>query len=168
MNVLSSQSTLLIIMFRSILFLLAISTLIISCGSDDGSGGTNEPAPVIGSWDLIELNISPAQDVDEDGTANGNLLDELNCISGVLTINDVGTWSLNLNGVTVTSITGGLFDISCNPAPSFNSGTWAFQNNRLTQFLGDSNIVLSLNNDRLTNLVGGTLPEFFSEVYQKR
>ena len=154
-------------MRRLLLLLLAVSILI-SCNSDDDSGGTNEPAPVIGSWDLIELNVTPAQDVNEDGTANGNLLDELNCISGTLTINDVGTWSLNLNGVTVNTITGGLIDISCNPAPSFNSGTWAFQNNRLTLFQGDSPIVLTLDNDRLTNLVGETLPEFFSEVYQKR
>jgi hypothetical protein len=160
-------NTIRLMMIRSILLLLAASVLLLSCGSDD-SGDTSEPAPVIGSWDLIELNISPAQDVDQDGTPNGNLLDELNCVSGTLTINEVGTWSLNLNGVTVTSITGGLFDISCNPAPSFNSGTWAFQNNRLTLFQGDSPIVLTFNNDRLTNLVGETLPEFFSEVYQKQ
>ncbi len=153
---------------RFLLFLLPLGVLIISCGSDDDPGDTNEPAPVIGVWDLVELNISPAQDINEDGTANGNILDELNCVSGTLTINDVGTWSLNLNGVTVTTITGNLFDIRCSEAPSFNSGTWAFQNNQLTLFQGAEPIVLTLDGDRLTNLVGQTLPEFFSEVYQKR
>lgn len=154
-------------MFRYFLLLIVACSALLSCGSDD-SADTNEPAPVIGTWDLVELNITPAQDVDEDGTANTNLLDELNCISGTLTINEDNTWSLNLNGVTVTTITGGLFDISCNPAPGFNSGSWTFLNNRLTLFPGEGNIVLTLDNDRLTNLVGGTLPEFFSEVYQKR
>ena len=162
------KNTLPKLMFRSLFILLAVSVLFISCNSDDDSGDTNEPAPVIGVWDLVELNVSPAQDVDLDGTANSNLLDELNCVSGILTINDVGTWSLTLDGVTVTSITGGLFSITCNPSQSFNSGTWAFQNNRLTLFQGDSPIVLTLDNDQLTNLVGDTLPEFFSEVYQKR
>ncbi len=155
-------------MFRSLLLLLFVGTLLISCGSDDDSGDNNEPAPVIGTWDLVELNITPAQDVDEDGTANGNLFDELNCITGTLVINNVGTWTLNLDGVTVTSITGGLFNITCSTSSSFNSGTWAFQNNQLTLFQGGEPIVLTLNGDRLTNLVGDTLPDIFSEVYQKR
>jgi hypothetical protein len=153
---------------RSFLFLLSFSALLFSCGSDDDSGNNNEPAPVIGVWDLVELNVSPAQDIDQDGTASANILDELNCVSGTLTINDVGTWSLNLSGVSVTSITGGLFDIRCNPTQNFNSGTWAFQNNQLTLFQGIDPIVLTLNGDQLTNLIGGSLPEFSSEVYQKR
>lgn len=155
-------------MFRSFLLLLAASLLFLSCGSDDDSGDSNEPAPVIGQWDLIELNVTPAQDIDQDGTANGNILDELNCVSGTLTINEVGTWTLNLNGVNITTITGGLFDIRCNPDQSFNSGTWAFQNNQLTLFQGIDPIILTLDGDRLTNLVGETLPDFFSEVYERR
>lgn len=155
-------------MFRSGLFLLFISVILFSCASDDDSGDTNEPAPVIGVWDLVELNISPAQDVDLDGTASTNLLDELSCISGTLTIDALGTWSLTLDGVTITSITGGLFNILCNPAQAFNSGTWAYQNNQLTLFQGFDPIVLTLNGDQLTNLVGDNLPDIFSEVYQKR
>lgn len=153
---------------RSAFVLLSLSIFLAACGSDDNSGGNNEPAPVIGVWDLVELNVTPAQDVDQDGTSNSNLLDELNCVSGTLTINDVGTWSLNLNGVTVTTITGGLFNIRCNEVAGFNSGTWAFQNNQLTLFQAAEPIVLTLDGDRLTNLVGETLPDFFSEVYQKR
>ncbi len=153
---------------KSLVFLFALCGLLFSCSSDDDSGGDNEPAPVIGQWDLVELNVTPAQDIDQDGTANGNVLDELNCVSGILTINEVGTWSLNLDGVIVTTITGGLFNIRCNPEQSFNSGTWAFQNNQLTLFQGVDPIVLTLDGDRLTNLVGETLPDFFSEVYQRR
>ena len=154
--------------FKSAILFVVISVFLFSCGSDDNSGGTDEPAPVIGVWDLVELNVTPAQDINEDGTASGNILDELNCVTGTLTINDVGTWSLTLNGVTVTTITGGLFNIRCNLLESFNSGTWAFQNNQLTLFQGDEPIILTLDGDRLTNLVGETLPDFFSEVYQKR
>ena len=153
---------------KSAILLVIMSVFLFSCGSDDNSGGNDEPAPVIGVWDLVELNVTPAQDIDEDGTANSNILVELNCVSGTLTINDVGTWSLTLNGVTVTTITGGLFNIRCDQAQSFNSGTWAFQNNQLTLFQGVDPIILTLDGDRLTNLVGETLPDFFSEVYQKR
>ncbi len=154
--------------FKTAILFVFVSVILLSCGSDDNSGGNDEPAPVIGVWDLVELNVTPAQDIDQDGTANGNILDELNCVSGTLTINDVGTWSLNLDGVTVTTITGGLFDIRCDQLQSFNSGTWAFQNNQLTLFQGIEPIILTLDGDRLTNLVGETLPDFFSEVYQKR
>ncbi|MCE2612796.1 hypothetical protein LVD13_07415 [Flavobacteriaceae bacterium D16] len=153
---------------RSFLFLFSLCVLLFSCGSDDDSGNNNEPAPVIGVWDLVELNVSPAQDIDQDGTSNSNIIDELNCVTGILTINEVGTWSLSLNGVTVTSITGGLFDINCSSTPSFNSGTWAFQNNQLTLFQGVDPIILTLNGDVLTNLVGETLPDFSSEIYQRR
>ncbi|MBT8209674.1 MAG: hypothetical protein KJP14_04025, partial [Eudoraea sp.] len=141
---------------KSAILLLTISAFLLSCGSDDNSGGNDEPAPVIGVWDLVELNVTPAQDIDQDGTANGNILDELNCVSGTLTINDVGTWSLTLNGVTITTITGGLFNIRCDQAQSFNSGTWAFQNNQLTLFQGVDPIILTLDGDQLTNLVGET------------
>lgn len=153
---------------QSVFLLLTIGILLAACGSDDNSGGNNEPAPVIGQWDLVELNVTPAQDINEDGTSSSNILEELNCVSGTLTINDVGTWTLDLNGVIVTTITGGLFNIRCNPDASFNSGTWAYQNNQLTLFQGAEPIILTLDGDQLTNLVGETLPEFFSEVYQKR
>ncbi|MCX2720556.1 hypothetical protein [Lentiprolixibacter aurantiacus] len=43
-------------------------------------------------------------------------MDELNCISGTLTINAIGTWNLELDGVTITSITGDLYNIICDPA----------------------------------------------------
>ena len=147
---------------------LVFTNLFLSCSSDDNSGGTDEPIPVIGTWNLVELNISPAQDIDEDGNASANILDELNCVSGTLVINEVGTWSLSLDGVTITTITGGQFDIRCSTTSGFNSGTWAFQNNQLTLFQGVEPIVLTLANDRLTNLIGESLPELFSEVYQKQ
>ena len=155
-------------MFRSVILLLTAGAFLISCGSDDESGDTNEPALVVGVWDLVELNVGPAQDLNQDGTANDNLLDELNCISGTLTINAAGTWGLDLSGVTITSITGDLYDIQCNPNQGTNSGSWELQGNQLTLFQGSDPIVLSLSGDRLTNLVGEILPGFFSEVYQKR
>ena len=141
---------------------------LISCSSDDGGGGTDMNAAVIGTWDMIELNVSPDQDIDNDGTANSNLFDELNCVSGTLIFRDDNTWSLSFNGVNITSITGGLFDIRCSNFTSSSNGTWQLQNNQLTLFQGFTSIFYTLNDNRLTNVIGEDLPEFRSEVYEKR
>lgn len=123
---------------------------------------------IVGTWSLVELNVTPDQDIDGDGTANSNILDELNCVSGTLTFRDDNTWSLAFNGVNITSITGNLFDIRCSNFTSTSNGTWRIQNNQLTLFQGFTSIFYTLNDNRLTNVIGEDLPEFRSEVYEKQ
>jgi hypothetical protein len=142
--------------------------LIISCSSDDTPAGSNDKDAIIGTWNLVELNISPDQDIDNDGTANSNILSELNCVSGTLTFREDNTWSLAFNGVNITAITGGLFDISCANFTSTGNGTWQLQNNQLTLFQGFTTIFYTLNDNKLTNIIGEDLPDFSSEVYQKQ
>ncbi len=143
-------------------------TLLLSCSSDDTPEDSNNTDAIIGTWNLIELNISPDQDLDNDGTANSNLLTELACVSGTLTFREDNTWSIAFNGVNITSITGDLFDIRCSNFTSTGSGTWELQNNQLTLFQGFTTIFYTLNDNRLTNIIGQDLPDFRSEVYEKQ
>ena len=147
---------------------LAILILISSCSSDDTPAGSNDKDAIIGSWNLVELNITPDQDINNDGTANSNILSELNCVSGTLTFREDNTWSLAFNGVNITAITGGLFDIRCANFTSTGNGTWQLQNNQLTLFQGFTTIFYTLNDNRLTNIIGEDLPDFSSEVYEKQ
>ena len=142
--------------------------LLISCSSDDGDGGNDMKDAIVGTWNMVELNVSPDQDIDGDGTANSNILEELNCVSGTLTFRNDNTWSLALEGVNITSITGGLFDIRCSNFTSTSNGTWQIQNNQLTLFQGFTSIFYTLNDNRLTNIIGEDLPGFSSEVYEKQ
>ncbi|MEM7381839.1 MAG: hypothetical protein AAF361_11665 [Bacteroidota bacterium] len=156
-------------LFKRFSMLGLMSMAFFSCSSDDD---TSEPggnlSELVGNWELIELNVSPAQDVNEDGTASTNLTEELDCISGTLSFNSDNTWDLDLDGINVVSITGGLFDISCAAFRTSTSGTWQSSGSQVTLFSGGTTILYTLSGERLTNTIGEDLPNIQSEVYQKQ
>ncbi|MFS4493811.1 hypothetical protein [Maribacter sp. 2308TA10-17] len=147
-----------------VLFISVI--LFVSCSSDDAPSQPNESAQVIGSYTLSAVNINQAQDVNEDGTASTNLLDEMNCITGTLAINTDNSWSLNVIRVNVTDITGGLFFIACGDSDS-SKGTWTFSNNQLSLNGSFEPTIYVLNGDTLTRQIGEDLPSFQSFAYTK-
>ncbi len=147
---------------------LLMLVFLISCSSDNGPAEVIPPDPIAGTWQLIELNISPPQDINGDGSTTSNILSDLDCVSGTLTFRSDKTWNLSFNGVNITTITGGLFNISCANFTSTGSGTWQLQNNQLTLFQGTTSIFYMLSGSRLTNSVGEDLPGFRSEVYEKQ
>lgn len=149
------------------LVLLGILLAYSSCSSDDTPAEEME-SPIVGTWNLVELNISPPQDINGDGNTTENILSELNCVSGTLTFRSDNTWSLSFDGVFITTITGGLFNIRCSNSTALSSGQWQLQNNQLTIFQGFNTIFYTLNDNRLTNTIGEDLPQFRSEVYEKQ
>ena len=151
--------------------ILFLSLAVLSCSDDDG--GT-EPNPnfdlVQGTWNLTELTISPAQDIDEDGTTTTNILDELPCISARITLGADNTWSYSGNDVIITTITGGLFKFFCSDQTRSDGGNWDVQGNivrlvdatgNLTQFTFDSS------DYTLSKTIGESLPGLQAEVYSK-
>ena len=148
--------------------LLILVSFLISCSSDDDSSDNNNNDAVIGTWDLVELNVNPPQDINGDGTVSANIMAELDCVSGTWTVRSDNTWNLSRDGVNVTSITGNRFNIICASNASASNGTWQLQNNSLTLVQGFTTIFLTLNGNRLSNTIGEDLPQFSSEVYEKR
>jgi len=148
--------------------LFSVLALQISCSSDDSPSTNNENDNLIGTWELVELNISPPQDINGDSNTTTNILTELDCVSGTLTFNADNTWNLSFDGVNITTITGDLFNISCSSTTTTGSGTWQLQNNQLTLFQGFTSIFYTLSGNRLTNTIGEDLPNFRSEVYEKQ
>jgi hypothetical protein len=148
--------------------LISMLFFIIACSSDNGPVDVTTPDPIVGTWELIELNISPPQDINGDGNSTSNILTDLDCVSGTLTFREDRTWDLSFDGVTITHITGGLFIFRCANFTSGGAGTWQLQNNQLTLFQGTTSIFYMLNGNRLTNSVGEDLPGFRSEVYEKQ
>jgi len=144
-----------------------ILTVLFSCSSDDG--GTPvipDSFLAIGAWNLTAVNVSVAQDVNEDGASSTNLIDELPCLSGLLTINSNNTWSATIVDIDVTPITGDLYIINCGSSLSF-SGNWSNTGNTLSLNSSDFQD-FTLSGDTLTENKGENLPGFLSFVYTKQ
>lgn len=153
-----------------IVFLMAACTL--GCSDDDGGGGPDPNLELVtGTWELTELRITPAQDINEDGTSTTNILDELPCVNARITIRSDNTWSFSGNDVIITTITGGLFKFFCSDQIRLASGNWDLVGTTLrladgsgvvTQFTFDSEA------ETLTNTIGEVLPELQAEIYSKQ
>ncbi|MEW2922101.1 hypothetical protein AB1A65_11570 [Muricauda sp. ANG21] len=147
---------------------LFVTFLTLSCGSDDGGGEVAADLQVIGIWDLSEVNISSAQDVDMDGTSSTNLMNELDCISGTILIDGDNVWTFEQTGISITAITGGQFFAQCSVNDVTGTGAWTANGNQIT-FQGSTILgTLTLNGDQLTNLIDDDLPGIRSYVYVKR
>jgi hypothetical protein len=139
--------------------------LVISCSDDDGS--TTTDVNLAGTWDLTEVNVSSAVDVDGDGSSSTNLLDEADCISGTLTIREDMTWSFQQSQFTVTTITNNQYAVQCSGTVQ-GTGAWA-NNSTQVQFQGSTLLgILQINGDELVKTDGNDLPGIRSYVYVKR
>nr|WP_299382177.1 VCBS domain-containing protein [Allomuricauda sp.] len=141
---------------------------LMGCSSDDGNNGSGTNTAVVGQWDLIEVNISSAQDIDQDGNSSTNLMDELDCITGTLTLNADGSWSFSQSNVVISSLTNNEFFAECSGTTS-GVGTWD-ANNVQVVFVGSS-VLSSMQigaNNTLLNNIDEDLPGIDSFVYQQR
>lgn len=155
------------VFFKATLVFFLLTFAIISCSNDDGPTKESEISKASGTYELIELNVSPPQDIDGDGTVSTNLLDELSCISGTLSLRSNGTYGFNLTGIEVTSITNGQFFIDCGTSRNSDSN-WNIQEGMVTLFADVTTTPYMLVDDRLTRTVGESLPGIQSVVYLKQ
>lgn len=141
--------------------------VLLSCSKDEPIETINELDLAAGTYQLVELNINPAQDINDDGNTTTNVLSELSCASGTLTLKSDATWSWSFTKINVTSITGGLFKFSCPSELSAMSGSWKAQNSQLTLFDGANTYTFTKNEDRIINTINDDLPGFQSMVYER-
>jgi len=156
-------------MKRFLILLLSLSVL--GCSDDDGG---SEPNPnfdlVLGTWNLTELTVSPAQDINEDGASTTNILEELTCISARITLREDNTWTYTGNDVIITTITGGLFKFFCSDETRNDGGNWDVQGNlvRLVDATGNlTQFTFNSTDNTLTNIIGENLPGLQAEIYSK-
>jgi len=89
----------------NLVYLFTALLILSSCSSDDPAP-QNDNAPAVGIYQLIEVNVSQQQD----------MIDEMSCLSGTLSLNADASWSLSLVNIEVTEITGGLLFLDCTEA----------------------------------------------------
>jgi hypothetical protein len=149
---------------------LIIASVLLSCSSDkdedDSRISQEQLNAIVGTWALVEYNVNPPQDVDNDGTASENLVDELDCLSGSLSFTSEFSWSRTAIQVNATPITGGAFGISCGQSNN-DSGDWLFLNNQILLEEGAEG-TLQLNGNTLTRTLGDDLPGVKELVYEKQ
>lgn len=155
-------------LLKNTIFLLFFTFLCTSCSKDDDPITSDVNAEVLGTYSLTALNVSPAQDINEDGTTSTNLLDEMNCITGTLILNADTSWNLNIVPVNVTSITGDLFFIACGVDANTSKGTWTLSNGQLSLNGGSEPNVYLLSSDTLTKQISKDLSDFQSTVFTKQ
>ncbi|WP_420322554.1 hypothetical protein [Flagellimonas sp.] len=153
--------------FKILPFLVVVLLGLVACSSDDNGDTNLINSDVIGIWDLVEVNISSAQDMNNDGTSSTNLLDEVDCITGTLLIDGDLVWTLEQSIINITTITGGQFFADCSGTSS-TTGGWS-ANETLVSFSGDQapnpfNII----NGQLVHQIGEDLPGIQSHVYALR
>lgn len=153
---------------RYILFLCSFIIVLGACSNDDDKAETNDELEMTaGTYLLVELNISPAQDINDDGSTTSNVLTELPCATGTLNLRNDGNWIWTTLEMSVTSITGGAFHISCTPDITSRSGSWKISNNQVTLYDGATNFIFTKDADRLTIILGDDLPGFESMVFER-
>lgn len=152
--------------YKILLSLSLILFMFLSCSSDDGTDANQEVLPVVGVWNLTEANVSIPQDPNEDGTASSNMVDELPCLSGVLTIDASGVWSATLTRLIISPVTGDFYVVSCSGTQEF-SGRFSFQNSVL-DLNSTSFSRLNLSGTTLIETIGEDLPGVLGYTFEKQ
>ncbi len=148
-----------------LVFLLFGIILFSACSSDDGDGSNENPL-VVGTYTLTEINVSIAQDPNEDGTASTNMVEELPCLTGSLSVRADGTWNMTLTEINITTVTGDFYPVFCGESQVY-SGNWSFQNNQLNL---NSIVFASFNysNDILVENINEDLPGLRNRVFERQ
>jgi len=146
---------------------IAALMLMFSCSNDDGGATDTANLEVIGIWDLAQVNVSSAQDIDMDGTSSTNLMNELDCISGTLLIDGDMVWTFEQTGINITAITNGQFVAQCSGSVAA-TGAWSSSDTEV--ILQGSSLLgtLTISGDQLIKDIGNDLPGIQSYVYVRR
>ena len=94
------------------------------------------------------------------------MLDELSCLTGLLTVSADGTWDMDLIELNITSITGDLYDIRCGRAIN-HTGKWTILSNVLN--LNNSEFsTMIFNSSTLTESINDDLPGILNRKFLKQ
>ena len=105
-------------------FILAV--LLVSCSSDDDA---DVYQGILGEWKLIQANVENPIDVNGDGVAETDLMEEIPCFTGTSEFLADGTFSQSFAQLEITEVNGEP-TYGCNGF-STNSGIYELNGNQL-------------------------------------
>ncbi len=138
-------------MKRLILSVLAVSVMAFSSCSSDDDNITSPTGSLEGTWKLTAWNTSTAYDINNDGTASQNLLQELNCYNNetiLFNANNIGVATSTSYAEIEVEITAGTTDeytfiSECIDENETFPFTYSLSGNNLTIDAGDGEVVVA-------------------------
>ncbi len=116
---------------KKLLSLLAIALILGACSNDDDGGGDNT-ATLVGSWTLTSYLLDQPVDVNLDGTASNDFLEELPCYTSTATFSSDGSFSSSTSEIDVEiDIINGTTEVICIDPVSL-TGTWELNGDQLS------------------------------------
>ena len=155
---------------RPLTLVLVLTLLLGSCSNDaevSDQGLTQDRLDAVsGLYNLTGHIVSPAQDLNGDGSRSEDLMQELDCLSASIIFRQDKTYSKYYVQLDITFITNDQYAIFCGDNMS-SSGTWAFDNNEIILSEEPGNRY-SLDGNILTISKNLDLPDFRSQAYLKQ
>ncbi|MBW1294696.1 lipocalin family protein [Aquimarina litoralis] len=116
-------------------FLFAICFVFIftSCSNDDDGGGS-DMVSLVGTWELTSATGALPVDLDMDGNASTNLLEELSCFEDTIVVNDDSTYTQDVTEITVDVEPGipPVITADCTGNTLMETGAWSLDGDQLT------------------------------------
>lgn len=110
---------------------ILMALLLVSCSNDDEEN--NDPS-IVGAFILTALNVDNPEDLNDDGIASPNLLDEAPCLDSSVSFSADGTYNSvtdELNIIVNSDPTGTTTVVECF-GPLNETGTYTIEGNVLT------------------------------------
>jgi len=153
--------------FKSIIFCLFFIIVFSSCESDDGGSTAPMGLEFAGTWVLTEVTLSAPIDTNDDGTTSANLLDEADCLTDTIVLDESFEWNSNEVVVNLlTQITGNLYNVSCSN-PQTQNGNWGVSGSNLF-LVGSVNRTFLISGDVLIENLAQDLPGIRTMVYVRQ
>ncbi|MHA7055961.1 lipocalin family protein [Aquimarina sp. M1] len=116
------------------LFALSFTLFYTSCSSDDDNGGDPINVSLVGVWKLTSASGAGPVDLNMDGTASTNLLEELPCFEDNITVNEDNTYDQNVTEISVMFEPGipPVVTADCTGNTLTETGAWMLDADQLT------------------------------------
>ncbi|MBX2827220.1 MAG: lipocalin family protein [Flavobacteriaceae bacterium] len=110
--------------------LLVIALTLGACSNDDDGG--NETSSLVGTWILTSYILDQPVDVNLDGTASNDFLEELPCYMSTATFSENGAFASSTSEIDIEiDIINGTADVVCID-PVALTGTWELNGDQLS------------------------------------
>ena len=149
--------------------MVVLAPLVLSCSSDDDGdeGNGSQALELVGTWVLVQMNVSAAVDANFDGTTSSNLLDETDCLEDTIVLASTFEWtSTEAFPNSISPITGDLYNIPCLPTQN-RDGDWGVTDNNLF-LIGVVNRTFLISGNQIIETIGQDLPGISTLVYEKQ
>ena len=149
--------------------MVVLVPLVLSCSSDDDGdeGNESQALELVGTWVLVQMNVSAAIDANFDGTTSSNLLDEADCLEDTIVLASTFEWtSIEVFPNVISPITGDIYNISCLPIQN-RYGDWGVTDNNLF-LIGTVNRTFLISGNQIIETIGQDLPGISTRVYEKQ